>query len=62
VNTYPYAKMQMKNGISSSQYRMHFIGALALDGMKVFAQEFATVDADNMITFFKALESTSVFA
>jgi len=54
--------MQMKNGISSSQYRMHFIGALALDGMKVFAQEFATVDADNMITFFKALESTSVFA
>ncbi len=44
---------------TSAQYRMHFIGALALDGMKVFAQEFATVDADSMITFFKALEGSS---
>ena len=38
---------------------MHFIGALALEGMNVFAQEFATVDADSMITFFKALEASS---
>lgn len=44
---------------TSAQYRMHFIGALALEGMKVFAQEFATVDADSMITFFKALEASS---
>lgn len=44
---------------TSAQYRMHFIGALALEGMKVFAQEFATVDADSMITFFKALEVSS---
>jgi hypothetical protein len=38
---------------------MHFIGAVALEEMKVFAQEFATVDADSMITFFKALEVSS---
>jgi len=44
---------------TSAQYRMHFIGALALDGMKVFAQEYETVDADNMIIFFKALEASS---
>jgi transposase len=44
---------------TSAQYRMHFIGALALEGMKVFAQEFETVDADSMITFFKALEASS---
>jgi transposase len=41
---------------TSAQYRMHFIGALALEGMKVFAQEYETVDADNMIAFFKDLE------
>lgn len=44
---------------TSAQYRMHFIGALAIEGMKVFAQEFETVDADSMITFFKALEVSS---
>ncbi|MBI3259704.1 MAG: IS630 family transposase, partial [Ignavibacteriae bacterium] len=44
---------------TSAQYRMHFIGALALEGMKVFAQECETVDADSMITFFKALEVSS---
>ena len=41
---------------TSAQYRMHFIGALALEGMKVFAQECETVDADSMVTFFKDLE------
>jgi transposase len=44
---------------TSAQYRMHFIGALALEGMKVFAQEYEAVDADNMVTFFQALESFS---
>lgn len=44
---------------TSAQYRMHFIGALSLEGMKVFAQEYETVDADSMITFFKALEESS---
>lgn len=44
---------------TSAQYRMHFIGALALEGMKVFAQECETVDADSMVTFFKGLEALS---
>lgn len=44
---------------TSAQYRMHFIGALALDGMKVVAQECETVDADSMIAFFEALEASS---
>ena len=44
---------------TSAQYRMHFIGALALAGMKVVAQECETVDADSMLTFFKALEASS---
>ena len=44
---------------TNAQYRMHFIGALALEGMKLFAQEYETVDADSMITFFKALEVSS---
>jgi len=35
---------------------MRFIGALALDGMKVFAQEYETVDADSMIAFFMDLD------
>lgn len=44
---------------TSAQYRMHFIGALALKGMKVFAQEYETVDADSMVVFFKGLEALS---
>ncbi len=43
---------------TSAQYRMHFIGVLALKEMKVFAQEFETVDADSMILFLKALEAS----
>jgi len=44
---------------TSAQYRMHFIGALAIEGMKVFAHECETVDADSMVTFFEALEKSS---
>jgi transposase len=44
---------------TSAQYRMHFIGALALEGMKVFAQEYETVDANSMVIFFKGLEAYS---
>jgi len=44
---------------TSAQYRMHFIGALSLEGMKVFAQECDTVDADSMVAFFNALEASS---
>jgi hypothetical protein len=43
----------------SAQYRMHFIGALAIEGMKVFAHECETVDADSMVTFFEALQKSS---
>jgi transposase len=44
---------------TSAQYRMHFIEALAIQGMKVFAHECETVDADSMVTFFEALEKSS---
>lgn len=44
---------------TNKQFRLHFIGALALNGMKVIASEYDTVNAKNMIEFFKDLESTS---
>jgi len=44
---------------TSAQYRMHFIGALALKEMKVFVQEYETVDADSMVAFFTSLEASS---
>jgi transposase len=44
---------------TSAQYRMHFIGALALNGMNVFVKEYETVDADSMIAFFTSLEASS---
>lgn len=44
---------------TNAQYRMHFIGALSLNGMKTFVQEYDTVDAENMIKFFASLETSS---
>ena len=44
---------------TSAQYRMHFIGALSIEGMQVFAQEYGTIDAENMIEFFKGLEEAT---
>ena len=44
---------------TSAQYRMHFIGALSLKEMNLFAQEYETVDADSMIAFFTSLEASS---
>jgi len=44
---------------TSAQYRMHFIGAVSLKKMDLFVQEYETVDADSMITFFTALEASS---
>lgn len=44
---------------TSAQYRMHFIGALALQGMNLIAQEYKTVDAESTVSFFKALEASS---
>ena len=41
---------------SGKQLRLHFTGALCLSGMKIFAEEYETVDADAMIDFFKKLE------
>lgn len=47
---------------TNKQFRLHFIGALALRGMQLVAREYDTVDAENMVKFFKDLESTSVAA
>jgi len=41
---------------SGKQLRLHFAGALCLTGMKIFAEEYKTVDADAMLDFFKKLE------
>ena len=41
---------------TSAQYRMHFVGALALKNMEVVAQEYETIDAESVIEFFKFLE------
>jgi transposase len=44
---------------TNKQYRLHFIGAIALDNMKVISQEYKTVNADSMIEFLKHLEASS---
>jgi transposase len=44
---------------TSKQYRLHFIGAINLKNMKVFAQEYKTVNAENMISFLNDLEESS---
>jgi transposase len=44
---------------TGKQLRLHFTGAICLSGMKVFTQEYETVDADAMIAFFKGLENFS---
>lgn len=44
---------------TSAQYRMHFVGALALKDMKVFVREYETVDAESVIKFFRELEQSS---
>jgi transposase len=44
---------------TSKQYRLHFVGALALKNMQLVAQEYKTVNAENMIQFLKQLEANS---
>ena len=44
---------------TNKQFRLHFIGALALKNMKVVAGEYDTVDAKNMVEFLKKLENAS---
>lgn len=44
---------------TGKQKRLHFIGALALKGMKVVIREYQTIDADTMICFLQDLEKES---
>lgn len=44
---------------TSDQYRLHFVGALALKNMEILVQEYETVNAESMIEFCKKLESSS---
>lgn len=44
---------------SGKQLRLHFAGALSLEGMKIVVNEYETVDADAMLDFFKKLENQS---
>jgi transposase len=44
---------------TNTQFRLHFIGAIALKSMTVVAREYKTVNAENMIDFLKDLEKNS---
>jgi len=44
---------------TGKQLRLHFSGAISLEGMKVFTQEYETVDSDAMLDFLKKLENSS---
>jgi transposase len=44
---------------SGKQLRLHFAGALCLNGMKIITSEYETVNADAMLDFFKKIENTS---
>src|SRR5579871_3833465 len=44
---------------SGKQKRVHFIGALRLDGMKIIAREYETIDSSATIDFLKQIESHS---
>ena len=44
---------------TNKQYRLHFIGVIALKKMEVFVREYKTVNAESMIEFLKELELAS---
>jgi transposase len=44
---------------TGKQVRLHFSGALCLEGMNVVIREYKTIDAEAMIHFFKELEDSS---
>jgi transposase len=44
---------------TNKQFRLHFVGAIALKNMEVIAHEYNTVNAENMIEFLKDLEANS---
>jgi transposase len=45
---------------TNKQYRLHFIGAIALKSMQVITQEYKTINAENMIEFLKYLETCTL--
>jgi len=44
---------------TAKQKRVHFVGAIRLQGMKVLAREYETVDASSIIEFLKHLEKST---
>jgi len=44
---------------TNKQYRLHFIGAIALDNMNVIAKEYETINGESMIEFLSHLEASS---
>jgi transposase len=44
---------------TNKQYRLHFIGAIALKDMEVVAKEYEAINGENTIEFLKVLEATS---
>lgn len=44
---------------TNKQFRLHFVGAIALKNMQVIAREYKAVNAENMIEFLKDLEAVS---
>lgn len=44
---------------TNKQFRLHFVGAIALRNMEIIAREYETVNAENMIEFLKNLEKNS---
>lgn len=42
---------------TAKQHRLHLVGALSINEMKVMVREYETVDTDSMIHFFKDLEA-----
>jgi transposase len=44
---------------TNKQFRLHFVGAIALKNMEIIAHEYKTVNAESMIEFLKNLEKNS---
>jgi transposase len=44
---------------TGKQLRIHLSGALSLEGIKVFTQEYETIDSEAMVDFLKKLEKSS---
>lgn len=44
---------------TNKQTRLHIVGALRLEGMKIITKEFSTIDGEAVVNFFKELEESS---